>query len=519
MFHDAPPVTGVGPTPHLRAWGPAVGTIALLVAAAFAASDEPPSATRVALLAALSFIPYAGLFIRGRVPPAGTWRGLPLLPLVAATLAGLALAWAPPALSDDVFRYLWDGRVTRAGIDPYRFSPDDPALAAIRDDAWARINHPRIPTIYPPLAQGVFAAADVIAHQPQVFQLLALAIHLATVVVLHRGLADRSQRDRTTWLLALQPLMLLEGAGNGHLDGAVGLLLLTIVLALARDRSGPAALATVAASGMKLVGLLAVPLLWRRSRGAALAALVFSFAATAPLLFAGRGSREAGGLHHYATRWRGPDGVYGLLHGAVTKLADPLLGPGGDLSVDRATSRLAPLSGGRLDPLAPFRREKKARPAIPEDVFAGLVARTLAVSAALAIVVVVGGRRDSPLADGHALRTGLLVGLLLAPQVHPWYLLWLLPLEHALNGRAGLVWSAVVLGSYAGADAWARDRIGVEMGAWPAVSAVLVLATLSLELARPYLPGVSRRPTRRMVPPSQGGTCPNASQAALGPPE
>ena len=53
--------------------------------------------------------------------------------LVAAALR-LPLIVSPPFLSTDIYRYVWDGRVQAAGVNPYRYLPADPALASLRDD-------------------------------------------------------------------------------------------------------------------------------------------------------------------------------------------------------------------------------------------------------------------------------------------------------------------------------------------------------------------------------------------------
>ena len=61
-------------------------------------------------------------------------------------------------MSTDIFRYVWDGRVQAAGINPYRHVPADAALQHLRDDAiYPYINRADYaPTIYPPMAQIVF---------------------------------------------------------------------------------------------------------------------------------------------------------------------------------------------------------------------------------------------------------------------------------------------------------------------------------------------------------------------------
>lgn len=103
-----------------------------------------------------------------------------VVPLVLAgsvVVAALGLL-APPRTSDDAYRYVWDGRVQAAGISPYAYPPDDPALARLRDpqlfpvggrcDEWderrtaagdcTRINRPAVHTIYPPVAEAWFLA-------------------------------------------------------------------------------------------------------------------------------------------------------------------------------------------------------------------------------------------------------------------------------------------------------------------------------------------------------------------------
>ena len=88
-------------------------------------------------------------------------------------------AWmAPPAHSDDVYRYLWDGKVQRAGINPYRFAPDAVELTALRDADWARINNRQLPTIYPPLAEAAFAAAPSLGAWKLLVALADLAVAL-----------------------------------------------------------------------------------------------------------------------------------------------------------------------------------------------------------------------------------------------------------------------------------------------------------------------------------------------------
>ncbi|MBA3347434.1 MAG: hypothetical protein H0T13_02625, partial [Actinobacteria bacterium] len=111
-------------------------------------------ATIVAVLAVYGLA--AAVVLRCR--PLGRWAFA--FVLLVAVVARLALAAHAPTLSDDAYRYVWDGRVQAAGINPYRYPPESPALAGLRDEAiYEQVNRKFAPTIYPPAAQGFFRAA------------------------------------------------------------------------------------------------------------------------------------------------------------------------------------------------------------------------------------------------------------------------------------------------------------------------------------------------------------------------
>src|SRR3989442_6229653 len=78
--------------------------------------------------------------------------------LVFGALFRLSILFAPPLLSDDVYRYVWDGRVQAGGINPYRYIPEDEAVSRFRDEAiYPDINRRDFaPTMYPPLAEAIY---------------------------------------------------------------------------------------------------------------------------------------------------------------------------------------------------------------------------------------------------------------------------------------------------------------------------------------------------------------------------
>lgn len=442
----------------LAAW-----LLALWGAAAAAYLGQPPST--VALCVAAAFVPYGWLVAVEARLEVGV-----LMCLVLA--AGLPMLVAPVALSDDVYRYLWDARVLRAGIDPYLYAPADPSLAFLRDALWREVNHPEVPTIYPPVAQGLFVVADVLGHAPWSPRLLMLAAHLGLVPLL----ASRAPGWATgAW--ALNPLALEESALGGHLDVLVGGALLAGALALEVRRPARAVLALLVASGLKLVGVVLAPLLGRERRLLAFGALALVALPVWPLLGAGAGSGTVGGLGQYARRWRGNAGLYA---GVEELFAAALGGADGAASGRVRLDSLRPvfeaLADTPFDPRASFLPEKKPIADVAEfevHVLAAVLARASIALALLGLAFGLAFARVAPLTAARAL---LWATLLLAPQVHPWYLLWLLPIELAVGRVSGLVWSAAILVAYAPLDGWVARREWQEAG--QGLQYVLVLVAL-----------------------------------------
>ncbi len=203
--------------------------------------------------------------LRSETPP-----GLAFILATAALLRLMVLAF-PPFLSNDMYRYIWDGAVQLAGINPYRYIPDDPHLAFLRDSAvFPHINRASYaPTIYPPAAQLFFAGADFLSRAlklPPVFgmKLAMVGVEAAGILAMLR-LLDRAGLPRRRILIyAWNPLPIWEFAGNGHVDAiAVGFVALALLAAVA---GRPAASAATLAGAVlaKFLPAVLLPALWRR---------------------------------------------------------------------------------------------------------------------------------------------------------------------------------------------------------------------------------------------------------------
>lgn len=166
-------------------------------------------------------------------------------------LLRLALLPMEPSLSDDAWRYLWDGRLTIHGVNPYHVVPADSSLARFHDDLYYAQGYPTTNTIYPPGAQIVFAIAMAPSESLGLdhmvgYYLYKLLLIGAEVIAIFCLLELRGLRDASftpVILYAWHPLPIIELAGQGHTDAlwvvAIGLAL----LGFARGRDGLPALA------------------------------------------------------------------------------------------------------------------------------------------------------------------------------------------------------------------------------------------------------------------------------------
>ena len=382
----------------------------------------------------------------------GAVLGLPRLPsaprqlaiVVALSVALRLPAWcAPPAHSDDVYRYLWDGRVQRAGLSPYAYAPNAPELERLRDDDWSHINNRYLPTIYPPGAELLFRLAAALPLPSLTAWKLLLAIaDLSTLALLVVWLGRRAADVRLALVWGWSPLVAVELGQNAHMDGLGIALLVAALLAVDLGRRSLAGALLGLSAAVKLLGLPLVPSL--RSWRAGLAALAVLLLVAVPYVL--RDGPIHGSLGEYGRRWRGNDGAFALLQAG----ADSLVAHSRFREKQRLTNwpRLARLVTGR------------DRDEIYADEVAGLLARAVAFGLFALLVGLALWRRLPPLLVAEV---ALGAFLLLTPTLHPWYVLWILPLcaPLAKGGRtpAWLVLAALAPLGYVPLSGWLSDGV------------------------------------------------------------
>lgn len=358
-------------------------------------------------------------------------RRLALLLVSFAVVLRIALLTTPPTLSDDIYRYRWDGRVQAAGINPYAEPPAAVALEPLRDDLWSGINYPRIRSIYPPLAQVLFAAAYRIDDSLLSFKLLALAGDALTLVALWWLAACWRLPAWVVAVYALHPSPVLEYASSGHYDGWATAAVLLALLAHARGRALTSTLALAAGVLLKVWPIVLVPLLLRRRPPWHLAAFGgVVIAAWLPFLAAGAAPLQP--WLEYAGRWRFNDGAFWVLQQATDSLS--------------ASKALAAMIG-------------------------------------IGLLAWLWRRGEEPVRGGYWL---LLAFIALAPTVHPWYMLWALPLAALAMDAGWLLLCALSPLAYAILVGAGPDSSGWAEPWWPRFAEYVPAAAVWVWQARRY---------------------------------
>lgn len=215
----------------------------------------------------------------------------------------LPLLGAPLLLSDDAYRFLWEGLVLRSGENPFVSPPS--SLPGLDDGLRSLVNHPTIPSIYPPVALLWFQLLSAARLGPPGAQLFGLLADLGSVLLIRRFLLARGRPLWPALLFALHPLAAVESTAGAHLESpAIFLALLALNAPAASPGMASAwtSFWTGLAAGMKLV-----PLFWWRPRDAwslagAAAALTVWLAALVPVLSAGPALFTA--WRNYASHWQ-----------------------------------------------------------------------------------------------------------------------------------------------------------------------------------------------------------------------
>jgi hypothetical protein len=225
--------------------------------------------------------------------------------VLTALILRMILVMSPVSLSDDVFRYLWEGHVAWAGGNPYLHPPDsavwgDAVLGDFGASALRKmVAHPQVSAIYPPLAIWFFGLLAQISLDPWVAKVAMGLADVGVVWFIATILAGRQRHLGPAWLYALHPLGAVESAGSAHMEPLAILFLLAAIRSW--DRRGGGAAFAVLGLWFKLLPGVVLVRLWRGRPLMLLAAMGVGFLSLSP--FVDAGPALGAGFLSYTTHW------------------------------------------------------------------------------------------------------------------------------------------------------------------------------------------------------------------------
>ncbi len=189
----------------------------------------------------------------------------PLILIFALAIICRLLMVGFPA-SDDVNRYLWEGKLLLAGESPYTLTADDPTWTEHRDSFWEGMNHKDKKTAYPPLALVLFSLLNLISYHPWIYKLFFGMADLATLGVIVALLKKRKLPVRTALLYALNPVTIFAFSGEAHFDSLFVFLTLCALLLWEREKISWAWILLGLSIQIKLMSILIIPLLFWQNK-------------------------------------------------------------------------------------------------------------------------------------------------------------------------------------------------------------------------------------------------------------
>lgn len=310
-----------------------------------------------------------------------------------AILFRATLFLSDPSLSDDIYRYFWDGRLVVEGINPYGHVPGSNELVGLRDSHYGRINHKDIGTPYGPLTILCFSLTRYVTDSVLFMKIPFILFDCLSIIVIIRLLALSGLSKNNLIVYAWNPLVLIEISGSGHNDSLGIFFLLLAIYYLQHGKQVGASIGLACAIMSKYFSLLSMPvfLKYLPKRDWMIIALILL---AGYLPFAAHVETHFLNILKVGSLWRFNDSLFSLLLFATQSL---------------------------------------------------LLTKVLVIVAMVILGILV-WRRPWPPVRGLAIMIG--GAILLTTTVQPWYLVWMVPFLCFSLNRAWLLLTGLVMLSY-----------------------------------------------------------------------
>jgi len=320
--------------------------------------------------------------------------------LLFSSLFTLTFIRDRPNLSDDLYRYYWDGKVSCNGINPYIFPPESRSLAHLRDEYWTLINNKDLTTPYPPFIEALFATLYLLSPSIHSYKLLAAITYIASSYILLLILGKCSKSLYYSLLYSWNPLMVIEFGHSGHNDSVAVLFMLVSTFFLLTNKYSASAATLGIATLSKIFPIFLTPF-YATKWGIKNTILYFSIIILPYLPLSLKGSVQTS-LITYFERIAFNSGAYYL--------------------VEKTFAYFAPANS--------------------------MFYARITVSILFIISLLYLTKRSAKVSTPYAAYTAITLYLIFTPTVQPWYLSWVLPFAALYTTKPWLYFSGAVFLSY-----------------------------------------------------------------------
>lgn len=185
----------------------------------------------------------------------------------------LAFLVSFPALSDDFYRFIWDGELLNKGFNPYHWLPSEfPNELENKEALLKGMNSPNYFSVYPPVLQYLFSISVRFFSQSMLSAIVSMRVliilaEVGNFFLIKRILKQVELPQKSVLIYFLNPLIIIELTGNLHFEACMIFFFLVAVYALLKPTTTRivwSALACAMAFLTKLIPLILVPIIWKK---------------------------------------------------------------------------------------------------------------------------------------------------------------------------------------------------------------------------------------------------------------
>uniref|UniRef100_UPI00404B7C26 hypothetical protein n=1 Tax=Fulvivirga sp. TaxID=1931237 RepID=UPI00404B7C26 len=204
------------------------------------------------------------------------WKAKDLQILIYSAIAFRVLLLVSfPNLSDDIYRFVWDGKLIDAGVNPFAYLPshymeNNVSVDGLTAELYSKLNSPNYFTIYPPFAQFLFwmavAPTNSILISAGIIRLFIITAEVGTILIGVKLLRQWKLPETNILIYALNPLIILELTGNLHFEAFMIFFLVAAMYFFMQSRMLNTAGFLALSVAAKLLPLMLLPALLKKMK-------------------------------------------------------------------------------------------------------------------------------------------------------------------------------------------------------------------------------------------------------------